>query len=205
MQLPISTDRLTIRRWKESDWKDQVEYTTDEGVAQYEFWDNTTWAKESKIVEWIRSQNTLEIPTLGIWVEFALELKDQGKVIGDVGIKYLSDENRTAEVGWTLNPRFQKEGFATEAATAFITACCESLKLHRITSRCDARNRDSYRLMERLGFRREAHHVKACFVKDKWCDEFVYAILNTEWHAATAPNQRIEPDRPDCSVCGGAP
>ena len=191
MKLPIITEHLTVRRWVESDWKDIVEYTTDEAVARYEFWSEKTWAQKDKVVEWIHVQNALAIPTLGQWVEFALELTQEGKVIGDIGFKFLGEESRTAEVGWTLNRQYQKKGYATEAAKELMTFCFGLLDLHRLVSRCDARNVDSFRLMERLGFRREAHHVKAYFVKDEWCDEFVYAILNTEWQAATAFNRSM--------------
>ena len=181
MAFPIFTEHLIIRRWVESDWKDMVEYTTDEAVARYEFWDEKRWAQKEEVVQWIRSQTGLAMPTLGTWVEFALELKQKRKVIGDIGLKYLSEQNKVAEVGWTLNRNYQKKGYATEAAEAFITFCFSSMNLHRVVSRCDARNTDSYRLMERLGFRREAHHIRSSFVKGEWCDEFVYAILDTEW------------------------
>jgi RimJ/RimL family protein N-acetyltransferase len=52
---------------------------------------------------------------------------------------------------------------------------------HRIYGRCDARNVGSYRVMERLGMRREAHFVESEFFKGEWSDELFYAILQDEW------------------------
>ena len=49
---------------------------------------------------------------------------------------------------------------------------------HRIIGRCDARNRASARLMERIGMRREARFVHNQIVKGQWADELVYAILD---------------------------
>jgi RimJ/RimL family protein N-acetyltransferase len=44
-----------------------------------------------------------------------------------------------------------------------------------------ADNAGSWRLMERLGMRREAHFVKNCYHDGVWVDEYVYAILAEEW------------------------
>jgi RimJ/RimL family protein N-acetyltransferase len=54
-------------------------------------------------------------------------------------------------------------------------------EFHQIFGRCDARNVASYRLMERLGMRREAHLIHNELFKGEWSDELVYAILQNEW------------------------
>ena len=108
-------------------------------------------------------------------------LKSEQKVIGDCAIKVISIDNRQGEIGFTLNPQYQGKGFATEAAKAILSFGFQQLNLHRITAICDVRNKPSYRLMERLGMRQEAHFRQNCLVKGEWCDEFVYAILKQEW------------------------
>ena len=62
----------------------------------------------------------------------------------------------------------------------------QTLGLHRIVARCDARNDASARVMERLGMRREAHLVENEMVKGEWTDELVYALLDREWRAREA-------------------
>ncbi len=39
----------------------------------------------------------------------------------------------------------------------------------------------SYKLLERLGFRREAHLVENIWFKGAWGSEFHYALLEREW------------------------
>jgi len=51
-----------------------------------------------------------------------------------------------------------------------------------VIGRCDARNEGSARVMERLGMRREAHFVQNEIFKGEWSDEFVYAMLASEFH-----------------------
>jgi RimJ/RimL family protein N-acetyltransferase len=53
--------------------------------------------------------------------------------------------------------------------------------MHRIYGRCDVRNHGSYKLMERMGMRREAHFIHNEIFKGEWGDEYIYAILEDEW------------------------
>ena len=50
---------------------------------------------------------------------------------------------------------------------------------------CFAENTPSWRIMERVGMRREAHNVKDSLHRDRgWCDGFVYALLAEEWRSS---------------------
>ena len=51
-----------------------------------------------------------------------------------------------------------------------------------MTASCFAANTASYRLMERVGMRREAHTVKdALHPSGEWMDGYSYALLADEW------------------------
>lgn len=45
----------------------------------------------------------------------------------------------------------------------------------------DTRNTSSIRLIERLGFRKEAHFKKSYYLRREWVDDVIYAKLKTEW------------------------
>ena len=87
-----------------------------------------------------------------------------------------------AELGWALRPEETGKGYATEAVEAALRICFEDLELRRVAASCFAANTASYRLMERVGMRREA-----CTTKDslhpsgEWMDGYSYAILADEW------------------------
>ncbi|MGQ0633036.1 MAG: GNAT family N-acetyltransferase [Planctomycetaceae bacterium] len=53
--------------------------------------------------------------------------------------------------------------------------------MHRIVAAVDVRNDRSWRLMERIGMRRAAHFIHDARAKDEWVDDYVYAILESEW------------------------
>ncbi|WP_394613933.1 GNAT family N-acetyltransferase [Lentzea sp. JNUCC 0626] len=85
------------------------------------------------------------------------------------------------EVGYVFNPDFGGRGYANEATRAMLKIGFEGLGLHRIVAECDARNEASWRLMERLGMRREALLRHAEFFKGEWADSLVYAMLAEEY------------------------
>jgi RimJ/RimL family protein N-acetyltransferase len=87
-----------------------------------------------------------------------------------------------AELGWCLDPSHQGRGYATEAVTALMRLCFEDLGLRRVTANCFADNEESWRLMERLGMRREIHTLRESLHRSgKWMDGMGYALLAEEW------------------------
>ena len=93
--------------------------------------------------------------------------------------------HRTYEIGWVLQSQAHSRGYATEAASALLRYGFERLRLHRIVATCQPQNVPSYRVMEKLGMRREGHFRQCIFRGgDLWWDEYFYAILSTEWDQA---------------------
>ena len=101
-------------------------------------------------------------------------------LIGDIGIHFLEDDAQ-AEIGYTISPDYQGQGYGTEAVSAVISYLFTGLRKHRIIASVDPRNTRSVKLLDRLGMRREAHFVKSIVIDGKWCDDCVYAVLREEW------------------------
>lgn len=114
------------------------------------------------------------------------------RVIGDLMIKVENGwaqaevipaaRNVQAEIGWTLDPGFQGHGYATEAVRGAIDLCFGPLGLRRVQANCFAANEPSWRLMERIGMRREAHTIRDSLHRSgEWLDGLTYALLADEW------------------------
>jgi len=97
-----------------------------------------------------------------------------------MGIHFIED-NYQAEIGYTLSPAFQGKGYAIEAVKAILDYLFSKLKKHRITASVDPDNIKSIRLLENVGFRKEAHFIKSFRMNDQWYDDCIYAILTEEW------------------------
>lgn len=119
----------------------------------------------------------------GDWLSAAAVERATGLTVGDVAFHWVSERDRTAEVGFVFDPRHQGKGFATEAAGALLDWAFGSAGFHRVIGRTEARNTASARVLEKLGMRLEAHLVENEWVKDEWQSELVYAILDREWRA----------------------
>ncbi|MFC4138610.1 MULTISPECIES: GNAT family N-acetyltransferase [unclassified Microbacterium] len=87
-----------------------------------------------------------------------------------------------AELGWVLNPEYSGSGYATEAMRAVIDVCFGPLGLRRVHAGCFAANEPSWRLMERLGMRREEFSLKTALHRSgEWMDGMNYGLLAEEW------------------------
>ncbi|TQL68080.1 RimJ/RimL family protein N-acetyltransferase [Nocardioides albertanoniae] len=180
---PLLTERLVIRRFEPADIE-------------------PTWAFRSlpEVAEWV----TTEFPDVHAYrrvfehpevAQSALVIERDGAIVGDLMLRVTDPWSQTevreqaigtqAELGWTLAPAHQGSGYATEAVRAVLDVCFGSLGLRRVIAECFADNSASWRLMERLGMRREGHTVKESLHRSRgWLDGLSYAILAEEWAAA---------------------
>jgi RimJ/RimL family protein N-acetyltransferase len=98
-----------------------------------------------------------------------------------------------AELGWCLDPKYEGNGYASEAVAELVRICFEDLALRRVTAYCFADNEPSWRLMERLGMRRELHTVSESLHRSGvWLDGFGYALLSDEWRSGRGSSHRVD-------------
>ena len=170
--MPIAeTERLLLRRYKKEDIRDLFEYLSDKEVVKYEPYKPLTFDEAEETLKW----------RIGTDEMIAVELKSSHKMIGNV---YLGKRDFEAlEMGYVFNRRYWRHGYAAESCEALIQQAFSS-GVHRIYAECDPENESSWRLLEALGFQREAHLRKnVYFWKDEagkaiWKDTYVYARLN---------------------------
>jgi RimJ/RimL family protein N-acetyltransferase len=68
---------------------------------------------------------------------------------------------------------------------ALLHLAFSSLNLHRVWAAPDVRSHASYRVMKKLGMRREALFKKDVLQKREWRDSYLYAVLAEEWDSAS--------------------
>lgn len=176
---PIETDRLKLRPFTRGDVDDVFSYRSLEVVARYLFDPPLSREECALAVQQRTTQTSMEED--GDRIILAVEGREGGPVIGEVSLILRSRDARQGELGWIFHPDVQGRGFASEAAGAMLSLAFDHARLHRVIARCDALNGPSWRLMERLGMRREAHFREHGLFKGRWDEEFIYAILAREW------------------------
>ena len=171
----LETERLVLREFQVADAGAIHEYASDPEVAQYMDWGpNTPEETEAVLQMRLRQQ---EAPDLSDPYSLAVVLKETGKLIGVVSLYDIDPVNRSAGVGYCLNRAFWGQGYATEAVRAMLQFGFEELHLHRIYGTCRPENIGSWRVMEKVGMRREGHLREDRWMKGRWQDSLLYAIL----------------------------
>jgi RimJ/RimL family protein N-acetyltransferase len=153
-------------------------YRNDPRIAQFQGWDTLT--KEAAVA-FLEEQRSREPFLPGQWLQIGITLKGSESLIGDCALKIHVEDRRQATMGFTLAHGFHGKGFAMEATGTLLNHAFDELDLHRVRADTDPQNKPAWRLLERLGMRREAHLKQSLWFKGQWTDEYLYAILKPEW------------------------
>ena len=180
---PIRTERLEIRPATEADGPATWRYRRQESVA---LWITSAQPdREHYLTDFTEPSRLAK----------TLVIELDGNVIGDLMLAIedawaqaeVRDRARAvqAELGWSLDPAYTGNGYATEAVAELIRICFEELHLRRVIAQCFADNAPSWRLMERVSMRRESHDVRGSLHRSgEWLDGLTYAMLADEWRSA---------------------
>lgn len=170
----LNTQRLLLRNYRTGDWERVHLYGSDPEFTKYELWGPNTEEDSRKFVEEMVRQAE---GNPRYKYDFAVCLKDQGLLIGGCGIRRETERSHVAHLGWAINPKFQNQGYATEAAETMIEFGFEILKLSVIYATCDVRNSPSCKVMEKLGMRQVGVIKGTKHVKGHIRDTYRYEIL----------------------------
>ena len=146
--LPIRTERLVLRRFAREDRDRLLEYRRHPDVARYQSWDVTYSGEDAD--RFLDEMTTAPEWRLGHWFQVAIERASDGVLLGDAAF-WPDHDGGTAEIGYSLHPEAQGQGYASEAVTALIRALRDR-GVETVVAGCDPDNDASIRLLERLGF-----------------------------------------------------
>jgi len=175
----LETERLILRKYKESDFDAVHSYgSCVENITYMLFGPNSEDDTSGFIANAIKEAGS------STEYRYAVVLKETDELIGGCDI-HLS--GNSGEVGWIVHRDHWSKGYGYEMGKRLLEFGFDELNLHRIIAHCDAENIGSYRLMEKLGMRREGLFYdtrpanKQSATGRAFSDELVYAILKSEW------------------------
>lgn len=172
----IVTARLTLRSLEARDLPIFAAYRADPDVSRYQSWESYDLQKAHLLLE---KQLSQAFGSEGSWHQIAVLDNTSLSVLGDCCIHFCDDTN--AEIGFTLAPEHQHQGYCTEAIAALLGYLFGDLEKHRVYATVDVLNLQSVAVLERLKFRREAHFLENVWFKGRWSSEYVYAIISDEY------------------------
>ena len=181
---PIATPRLRLRPFEDNDQPFLVDLMARPDVVRWLY--EPTQTAEAVAQAMPARKNRVALAAPGDVLQLIMVTRDRGHAVGHVTLAWSDGPHRQGEVGFIVHPDHQGRGYATEGAQTVLGIGFDTVGLHRIVGRLEARNQASAHVLERLGMRREAHFQENEWVKGEWQDEVVYALLDHEWHAKRA-------------------
>lgn len=178
--IELESERLIFRKFKQDDFSivydwlsnfENMKYRSSEPKSEEEAHSYLNWA-----IKCAEEENCVNF-------RYAVVLKKTGELIGSCELYYTDRD--PAELAWELHRNYWQQGYGTEIGKTLLRLAFETLGLRRVIADCNTLNIGSWRIMEKIGMRREAHFVKMyrgnSALNHAWCDKFQYAILNEEW------------------------
>lgn len=173
----IRTERLLLRDLQSSDLEAVRKYSSDPEVVQYMDWGPNTDKDDKEFLERSKAARK-ETPRRNFTL--AIVMKDTKRLIGSCGIHESNPADREGWIGYCLNRQYWGRGFGTETAKSLLDFGFDDLRLHRIFATCVPANTASAHVLEKAGMRLEGHFRQHRWVKGKWRDSLLYAILDEE-------------------------
>ena len=178
--IELESERLIYRKFKQDDFSvffdlfsnlENIKYRSGEPKNESEVQDYLNWG-----ISCAEEENCKNF-------KYAVVLKADNSLIGSCEI--YDTQKDPAQLAWELHRDYWRKGYGTEIGETLLKFGFDVLNIRRIVADCNALNRGSYRIIERIGMRREAHFIKSnkgnSALNYAWCDRYHYAILKEEW------------------------
>lgn len=174
------TERLILRRPRKEDFESFLRSWADPAMTRYT-------GRRTNVAEFIAGLiDEMQLRQPGEtgpqpWYQMTIERREDGAVVGDVGIGFGVPGERQVELGYRIHPDHQRRGYAREAVAAVIDYLIERHGIHRFVGVAAAPNAASIAVLRALGFRQEGHFRQSFLCEGEWLDDDYFALLASEW------------------------
>ncbi len=176
----LTTERLLLRSWKDSDLEPFYRLNADPDVMRY-FPKRLSRTESNELAAEI--QRRIDLNGWGFW---ALEDRATGASIGFTGLNRPTDDlpcNPCVEIGWRLAKAHWGKGYASEAAAKALAFAFEELGLDEVVAFTAVQNEPSRRVMRRIGMHNSLRNFMHPAVPEssELKEHVLYAIGATQW------------------------
>lgn len=173
-QFPVlKTNRLTLREIRASDAEAIFGMRSNGRVNQF-IARNTMQNREDAA---LLAEKTMQAYQNKLAIGWAGILRDSNEIIGTCGYNQIDFPNLRAEIGGELSVDYWGKNVAFEAVAAIIQFGLNVMNLHSIEAKVSPGNRGAIFLMEKIGFKKEAHYVDRIYFNNAFSDMAVYSLI----------------------------
>lgn len=174
-QPTLTTERLMLEPFKDTDVEDIFQYASRSEVSRFVPWETHKSLQDSlSFLDYIRKM-TSHVKGKLFYV-FAIRLKETGRVIGSFDFK--NANSRCGQIDYALGFEYWGQGLMTEAAAAVRDWAFQNLpEMVRLQAFCVEENIGSSRVMEKIGMSHEGVRRKAFILKGKPVNLSDYSLI----------------------------
>jgi RimJ/RimL family protein N-acetyltransferase len=167
---------VAIRKWQKGDEQELANQANNKKIFNNlrDLFPHPYTITEAK--KWIRFNLNIDPPeNMAIIVD--------GKVAGGIGIKRMEDiYHLNMEIGYFLGEEYWGKGITTEAVRQFVEFVFKTFDIRRIFAPVFEFNIASQKVLEKIGFRKEAILHQSLYKNGKFHNEIIYALLREEFN-----------------------
>lgn len=175
--LRLETERLVLRRFAPDDSEEAIAQERDPRLMRY--------VRDIQPLDAVRKKVAgFSAPWRGDdheWLAIAIARRDDPAMIGSLALRIVSASDDVVEFGYRIGFAAHRQGIASEASRALLAWLFGPIRVRRVIAHCAADNEPSWRLLDKLGFVREAVLREHALFAGVPCDELVYGMLAREW------------------------
>ena len=169
----IETERLVLREITDGDLAEIFYQRSDPQMMKYV--DRKPASSMQDASDFLGRVQAALVSNDGI--TWGIALKNEPKLIGNMGLWRVDKEHHRAELGYVLHPEHQSKGYASEAMKAVLHYGFHTMKLHSVEANVNPNNAASIKLLERNGFIREAYFKENYFFDGRYLDSAIYSLI----------------------------
>ena len=170
----IETTRLVLRRIRMDDAKDLHFFRSNKEVLKYiDKKPEKSLAKTKKFIKMLWS-----LERKGSAVNWAVTLKGNDRLMGNICLWNIKKEHHRAELGYTLHPSLHGKGLMGEAVKAVLGVGFKKYKFHSVEANVNPKNKASIKLLKRNKFKREAYYKENYHFNGKYIDTAIYSLID---------------------------
>ena len=148
----IETERLILRRFKESDIDAQYNIISDKRLATYIKFPEITKEEELECLrKWI---NDADEDKCERW---AITLKDANLLIGNISVNGVNKKNNYCTIGYVVLFDYWGKGYATEATIAVSDYLLKVRNYYLVEALCNENNKGSSKVLIKAGFKKDGY------------------------------------------------
>ena len=148
----LETERLVLRRYKESDIDAKYEIITDKKLAKYIKFPNLTKEEELECIKvWIKEADESK------YEKWVIEKKDTKEVIGNINVNTIIQKHNYCNVGYTIRYDYWGNGYAAEALTIVSDYLLKERNYYLVECSCNELNKQPSKVMLKAGFKKDGY------------------------------------------------